>query len=63
MKQIATAGDATVLGLDALQVWDTELAYSQLNQSSRLGQYQTNSRATLNFAKPFACCSERREPG
>jgi len=49
MKQIATAGDATVLGLDALQVWDTELAYSQLNQAGLANTKRTAERRLISL--------------
>jgi sulfate adenylyltransferase subunit 2 len=47
MKQIATTGDASLLGLDAPQIWDTELAYSHLKQAGLADTKRTAERRLI----------------
>ena len=47
MKQIATASEALLLGLDAPQIWDTELAYSHLKQAGLADSKRTAERRLI----------------
>lgn len=49
MKQIATKGDASLLGLDAPQIWDTELAYSHLKQAGLADTKRTAERRLISL--------------
>ncbi|MDF0605853.1 sulfate adenylyltransferase subunit CysD [Neisseriaceae bacterium TC5R-5] len=50
MKQITTALDKPLHGLDAEQVWDTDLAYEHLKQAGQLASKRTAERS-LNALK------------
>lgn len=49
MKQIATTSDASLFGLDAPQIWDTELAYRHLNQAGLADTKRTAERRLISL--------------
>jgi sulfate adenylyltransferase subunit 2 len=58
MKQIATKSDASLLGLDAPQIWDTELAYSHLKQAGLADTKRTAERRLIALNLLPAALSE-----